>query len=63
MTLDGQNLILKSAQGNTIELAQHVFRLIEVEKLVVASTVESFALKALVPLCQHLVIYKFNCFY
>jgi hypothetical protein len=36
--------------------------LIPIEKLVIMSTVESFALKALIPFIPHIIVQKFNWF-
>ena len=54
--LDGSTLSLKSAQGNTVELAQHIIRLTKIDKLIILSTVESFALKAILPHISHCVV-------
>jgi len=60
MQLEGSTINLKSAQGNMVEMVQKIIELKKIEKLVIKSSLESFALKALIPLVPHIVIERFN---
>ena len=60
MHLDGSTIHLRSAQGNMVELVQKIIQLKRIDKLIIKSSLESFALKALIPLVPHIIIERFN---
>jgi hypothetical protein len=60
LSLDNRVVTIKTAQSNTIELLRYVFKLTKIETLVIANTIEPFALKETLPCVKHVQLTKFN---